>query len=61
MLGQPRHGRRLNPGLTRLLAHRQQRHVARTFEHISGAGLQLAGHGVERLDDLFSQRAVIHG
>ena len=47
--GKPRHGRRLHAGLTRLLAHRQQRHVARAIEHVARACLQLRGHVVERL------------
>jgi hypothetical protein len=43
----------LNPCLTRLLAHRQQCHVARPVEHIPRASLQLRGHIVEGPDDLF--------
>ena len=59
--GEPCHGRGLHAGLTRLLAHRQQRDVARTVEHIARAGLQLLRHVVERLDDAFGQRATVHG
>jgi hypothetical protein len=51
VLGETDHRCRLYAGLTRLLAHRQQRHVAGPLQHISGTGLKLAGHGVERFDD----------
>jgi hypothetical protein len=51
VFGETGHGGRLHTGLTRLFTHRQQRHVARPFQHITGAGLKLAGHGVKRLDD----------
>ena len=52
--------RGLDTRLTRLFAHRQQRHIARPVEHIARAGLQLRGHVVERLDDLFGQGATVH-
>ena len=47
VLGEARHGRRLHARLTRLLAHRQQRHIARPVEHVSCTRLQLGGHVVE--------------
>ena len=59
-LGKPRHGGRLHPGLARLLAHREQRDVARPVEHVARGGLQLRRHGVERRDDPPGQGTLVH-
>ncbi len=61
MLCEPRHRRRLHPGLPRLLAHGQQRHVARVVQHEPRRGLKLRRHGVEPGKNFGVQRRVIHG
>ena len=60
-LGEPRHGGGRHAGAARLLAHRQQRHVVGTVEHVARGGLQLRGQRVEQRDDPVGEGPLIHG
>jgi hypothetical protein len=52
VLGQARHCCRMHAGLSRLLPHRQQRHIARMIEYIARSRPQLGRHAVEGIHDL---------
>ena len=57
MLGKPGHGRGLDAGMSRLLAHGKQCNVARLVQDIARGGLELIRHRVECLDDRVCERA----
>lgn len=60
-LRQPRHRRRLDARLPCLLAHGQQRDVARVVKHVARRLPQLSGQRIEIRDEFLPDGSLLHG
>ena len=60
MFGKPCHRGGQHARLLRLVAHGEERHIARLVEHVTRSRLKLLRHRVEGLDDLICERAGLH-